>query len=76
MAASEPKQVGGGKSLLEELQESALSAAPIIDLPAPVKSNEDGSGESNIVGLQPPREANSIRSKLLREREFEICLQL
>ena len=70
MAASEPKQDGGGKSLMEELRESARDAAQIVDPPESVKSSQVGSGDSNNMQSEPQREANSIRSKLIREREF------
>lgn len=70
MAASEPKQDGGGKSLMEELRESGRDAAQIVDPPAPVKSIQAGSGDSKNMHSEVQREANSIRSKLIREREF------
>ena len=74
MAATEPKQEGGGKSILEELKESAPDAAKELDSPKSVTTSKDGPGDPKNMRLDQQKEANSIRSKLLHEREF--CLQV
>ncbi|XP_076459398.1 RUN and FYVE domain-containing protein 2-like [Babylonia areolata] len=54
---------------MEELQESAPDTAQILDTPAPEKKGNDGPGEAKNMRLVQQKEANSIRSKLLRERK-------
>lgn len=69
MAASESKQVGGVKSLMEEMIDADREIACKTDVAVTVQASGDG-----VVAKVFKQEANSIRAKLIRESELFLLI--